>query len=75
MRTYTYDGQTSPGPCPLNCSNQFGIYSFHPAGANAVYVDGSVHFIPQTVNLFVLFNLLARADGDVIPGNALQASY
>ena len=75
VRTYTFDGQTSPGPSPLNCSNQFSIYSFHPAGANAVYVDGSVHFIPKTVDLFVLFNLVARADGDVIPGNALEGTY
>ena len=75
VRTYTYDGQTSPGPGPLNCSNQFGIYSFHPSGANAVFVDDSVHFIPQTIDLFVLFNLVARADGDVVPGNALEASY
>ena len=59
----------------MNCSNQFAIYSFHPSGANAVYADGSVHFIPQTINLFALFNLLARADGDVIPGNVLEASY
>ena len=75
VRTYTYDGQTSPGPCPLNCSNQFGIYSFHPSGANAVFVDGSVHSISQTVDLFVLFNLVARADGDVIPGNAMTGSF
>jgi prepilin-type N-terminal cleavage/methylation domain-containing protein/prepilin-type processing-associated H-X9-DG protein len=68
--TYTYDGVTTPGPCPLNCSNQFAIYSFHPGGANAVFADGSVHFIAQTINLFTFFNLVARADGDVIPGGS-----
>ena len=46
-----------------------GIYSFHPQGANTVFVDGSVHFIPQTVDLFVLFDLVARADGDVLTGS------
>jgi prepilin-type N-terminal cleavage/methylation domain-containing protein len=75
VRTYTYDGQTSPGPCPLNGSNQFGIYSFHPTGANAVFADDSVHFLPKTIDLFVLFNLVARADGDVVPGNALDGTY
>ncbi|MGO9114153.1 MAG: DUF1559 domain-containing protein [Thermoguttaceae bacterium] len=75
VRTYTYDGQTSPGPCPLNCSNQFSIYGFHPLGANAVFADGSVQFIPESVDLFVLFDLVARADGDILPGNALDSSY
>ena len=75
VKTYSYDGQTSPGPCPINCSNQMGIYSFHPAGANAVFVDGSVHFLPKTIDLFVLFNLVARADGDTMPGNALEGSF
>ena len=74
VKTYTYDGQTSPGPCPLNCSNQMGIYSFHSAGTNAVFVDGSEHLIPTTVDLFVLFGLVARADGDPLVGNALDAN-
>ncbi len=74
VKTFTYDGQTSPGPCPVNCSNQMGIYSFHPAGANALFADGSVHFIAQTIDLFAFFNLVTRADGDVLPGNALEGS-
>lgn len=72
VKTYTYDGQTSPGPCPLNCSNQMGIYSFHSAGANAVFVDGSVHLLPAAIDLFILFDLVARADGNYLPGNALD---
>jgi prepilin-type processing-associated H-X9-DG protein len=67
---YAFDGLTSPGPCPLNCSNQFAIYSFHPAGANAVFADGSVHFLAQTIDLFTFFNLIARADGDIIAGGS-----
>jgi prepilin-type N-terminal cleavage/methylation domain-containing protein/prepilin-type processing-associated H-X9-DG protein len=74
VKTYTYDGQTSPGPCPVNCSNQMGIYSFHPAGANALFADGSVHLIAQTIDLFTFFNLVVRADGDVMTGNALESS-
>jgi prepilin-type N-terminal cleavage/methylation domain-containing protein len=72
VKSYTYDGETSPGPCPLNCSNQMGIFSFHARGANSVFVDGSVHFLPDTIDLFVLFDLVARADGDTLPGNALD---
>lgn len=51
-----------------------GVYSFHPAGANAVFVDGSVHFLPATIDLFVLFDLIARADGNFSPGNALDGN-
>ena len=75
VKTFTYDGQTSPGPCPLNSSNQMGIYSFHPAGANAVFADGSVHFLGKNIDLFTLFNLVARADGDVMSGNSLQGAF
>lgn len=35
----------SPGPTLINGSNNFGIYAFHPAGANALFVDGSTRFI------------------------------
>jgi prepilin-type processing-associated H-X9-DG protein len=75
VKTFTYDGETSPGPCPLNCSNQMGIYAFHPGGANSVFVDGSVHFIPESVDLFVLFGLVARADGDVLAGDSPEDSF
>ena len=74
VKTFTYDGQTSPGPCPVNCSNQMGVYSFHPAGANALFAYGSVHFIAQTIDLFTFFNLVACADGDVMAGDALNGS-
>jgi prepilin-type processing-associated H-X9-DG protein len=35
----------SPGPTLINGSNNFGIYAFHPGGASALFVDGSVRFI------------------------------
>jgi prepilin-type N-terminal cleavage/methylation domain-containing protein/prepilin-type processing-associated H-X9-DG protein len=70
VTTYTFDALTSPGPCPINCSNQYAIYSFHPHGANAVFADGSVHFLSQEIDMTVFCNLVARADGDVIPGGS-----
>lgn len=72
VKSYTYDGETSPGPCPLDCSNQMSIFGFHPAGANSVFADGSVHFLSVNIDLFVMFDLVARADGDTIAGNALD---
>src|SRR5207248_1563060 len=39
------DGSKRLGPCPMNCTNDNELYSFHPAGVNAVFADGSVHLI------------------------------
>src|SRR5262249_28223985 len=33
------------GTCMVNCTSNNEIYAFHPGGANALFVDGSVHFI------------------------------
>ena len=29
----------------VNCTSNDEIYSFHAAGANVLFVDGSVHFL------------------------------
>ena len=47
----------------INESNAQQVYSFHPGGALMSRFDGSVHFVPETVELKVLFSLLARSDG------------
>lgn len=33
-----------------NARNRHGYSSFHPGGAQFVFCDGSVHFIPETIN-------------------------
>ena len=40
--------------------------SFHPGGANAVFSDGSTHNLSDNLNISVLRNLAAMADGNVI---------
>lgn len=58
------------GPCPLNCSNNSEVYSFHPGGANVSFADGSVRFLVDTIDLCLLAKLSTRAGGvaeDVIP--------
>ena len=72
VSTYTYDGLTSPGTCPLNCSNQYAVYSFHPAGANGAFADGSVHCLSQNIDLLVFLALVTRAGGEIISGGALN---
>jgi prepilin-type N-terminal cleavage/methylation domain-containing protein/prepilin-type processing-associated H-X9-DG protein len=62
----TPDGQTRPGSCAINCTNDGELYSFHPGGANAVFADGSVHFLKAGMSLRVLAALVTRAGGEVI---------
>jgi prepilin-type N-terminal cleavage/methylation domain-containing protein/prepilin-type processing-associated H-X9-DG protein len=44
--------------------------SRHTGGVNAVFGDGSVHFMSQTINNAVWQSLVTIAGGEVIPGNA-----
>jgi prepilin-type N-terminal cleavage/methylation domain-containing protein/prepilin-type processing-associated H-X9-DG protein len=65
----TADGKTKPGQCALNCNNDGEVYAFHTGGANAVFADGSVHFLPQSINLRVLAALITRAGDEVGAGD------
>lgn len=60
------DGTTKPGPCAINCTNDREIYSFHSGGANAVFADGSVHFLGESMSIRVLAALATRAGGEVV---------
>jgi prepilin-type N-terminal cleavage/methylation domain-containing protein/prepilin-type processing-associated H-X9-DG protein len=60
------DGTSRPGPCALNCTNDHEVYSFHPGGANAVFADGSVHFLTEGMSIRVLAALITRAGGEVV---------
>jgi hypothetical protein len=63
---FTADGNTNPGPCHTNCTNNNEVYSFHAGGANHVFADGSVHFIKASMDIRVFVKLLTRAAGDVV---------
>jgi prepilin-type processing-associated H-X9-DG protein len=54
------------GPCPINCSNDSEVYSFHNGGANVVFSDGSVHFLSEQIKLCVLSALITRAGAEII---------
>jgi prepilin-type N-terminal cleavage/methylation domain-containing protein/prepilin-type processing-associated H-X9-DG protein len=58
------DGTVFPGTCGINCSNDFGFYSFHPTGANFAFADGSIRFLSNATNIRVLATLVTRAGGD-----------
>jgi len=70
---------TSSDTCPLNCTNGIDtpnypdskyntegtseIYAFHTGGAVFLFGDGSVHFLPDNINIRELAKLIARGDG------------
>jgi prepilin-type processing-associated H-X9-DG protein len=61
----TPDGATKPGPCAINCTNDKEPYSFHTSGVNAVYADGSVHFLPADMDIRIFARLVTRAGEEI----------
>ena len=56
------------GEAMINCNNDNEIFSFHSAGCNFAYGDGSVHFLRQEIDPEVLVSLLTRSGGDIAAG-------
>ena len=46
------------------------IYSFHGSGANAVFADGSVHYLDRDIDINVLSALITRANSEKLSGNS-----
>ncbi len=63
------DGSIHNGYCPMNCTNDNEIYSFHSGGANALFADGSVHFLEASVGINTMAALITRAGGEPRPSN------
>jgi len=61
-------GAKSPGPILINGSNNFGIYAFHPAGANVLFVDGSARFVEESAAADVVAAQLTVQGGDAASG-------
>jgi prepilin-type N-terminal cleavage/methylation domain-containing protein/prepilin-type processing-associated H-X9-DG protein len=63
------DGKSAfgSGPCAMNCNNLQGdIYSMHTQGANIGFVDGSVKFVKQSVDLPTLARLVTKSGGEIV---------
>ena len=54
------------GTCMINYTSNNEIYSWHTGGANALYCDGSVHFLPIGTSATVIVAMVTRAGGEVI---------
>ena len=55
-----------PANCPWaknNCGPNDEPFSFHPGGCNAVFCDGSVRFLADTIHFSVIRYLVTRAEG------------
>lgn len=60
------DRWRAPGPCMVNCSNNYSIYSFHVGGAHIGLVDGSVRFITESISTDTAAQLLTIAGREVV---------
>jgi len=84
LRGSSADGTVFPGPVAINATNGqqlsvypdpfYGVdgsgqvYGFHHGGVNTLFVDGSVHFIDQSINIRTFAALVTRASGEIING-------
>jgi prepilin-type N-terminal cleavage/methylation domain-containing protein/prepilin-type processing-associated H-X9-DG protein len=57
-------GPTYPNPY-YGVDGTGQVYSFHTGGVNAVFGDGSVHFVAQTINIRAFAALVTRSGGEV----------
>ena len=60
------DGRDWPGHCVINCTNDDAIYSFHRGGANISFGDGTVRFVTEKVDLYVLMSAITRDNGELL---------
>ena len=74
----TWGGPANPWSQPNkayqldNWATNIGFKSRHPGGAQVVFCDGSVHFLPETINYDVYQRMGDRRDGKTIPSTDLQ---
>jgi prepilin-type N-terminal cleavage/methylation domain-containing protein/prepilin-type processing-associated H-X9-DG protein len=71
VRGYNADGgnPTTSGPCVMNCTNNFAMFSFHAGGCNFAFADGSGRFITDSVTWATMVPLITRARGDIPVGD------
>jgi prepilin-type processing-associated H-X9-DG protein len=70
LHTYTADGASAYGPCPVGCTNDNELFSFHSGGAMVVFADGSVHFLSNRTSYALIATLVTLSAGEVVPADA-----
>ena len=59
------------GTCMINCTSDNEIYSFHVGGANALFADGSVRFLRDTLTVRVVAAFVTRNGAEVVSADDL----
>ena len=49
-----------------NCGPNRPIQSAHPGGASVGFADGSTHFLSEEIDVYILYNMANRNDGQVL---------
>jgi prepilin-type N-terminal cleavage/methylation domain-containing protein/prepilin-type processing-associated H-X9-DG protein len=68
----TSPGTDGPNSCWRlvgSCGPNDEIFSFHPGGANIVFMDGHVQFVKETISPVAMAQLVSRAGGETIDSN------
>ncbi len=50
-----------------NCGPNDEIFSFHQGGANAVFCDGHVAFLSESMSSVIVASLVSRSGGETVP--------
>ena len=61
--------QASPGALQTSgnkAGNNQALFSFHSGGTNALFGDGSVRFLKESINVVVLRNIVTLKAGEVV---------
>jgi prepilin-type processing-associated H-X9-DG protein len=57
------------GPCMINYTSNNELYSWHTGGVNALFADGSVHFLKETTPAALIVAFVTRAGGEAVAGD------
>ena len=53
------------GSCMVNYTSNNEIFSWHTGGANVLFGDGSIHFMPESTAATLVIALVTRSGGEV----------
>jgi hypothetical protein len=54
------------GTCPMNCTNDNEVYSFHTTGVPFLFGDGSVRLLSPSIDIRTLARLVTAQGGEVV---------